>query len=142
MRRRLPGEQPVIAEAAQVHAHRVGGRRGVPVAHGVCGGISMAITTDYDAPRRSTLQEAETESLDALATAAKTAARSPDVDPEESDTAEGIDLPGADLSGEVLTMPVVPQQADEFTCTSCFLVHHSSRIAAHTAGRLVCIDCA
>ena len=98
----------------------------------------MAITTDYDAPRRSTLdEEAETESLDALATAAQ----SPDVDLEESDTAEGIDLPGADLSGEVLTMPVVPQQADEFTCTSCFLVHHSSRIAAHTVGRLVCIDC-
>jgi Domain of unknown function (DUF4193) len=68
---------------------------------------------------RSTLQEAETESLDALATAAKTAARSPDVDLEESDTAEGIDLRGADLSGEVLTMAVVPQQADEFTCTSC-----------------------
>ena len=67
--------------------------------------------------------------------------RSPDVDLEESDTAEGIDLPGADLSGEVLTMPVVPQQADEFTCTSCFLVHHRSRIAAHTGGRLVCIDC-
>jgi len=102
----------------------------------------MAITTDYDAPRRSALdEEAETESLDALATAAKTAAQSPDVDLEESDTAEGIDLPGADLSGEVLTMPVVPQQADEFTCTSCFLVHHRSRIAAHTAGRLVCIDC-
>ena len=102
----------------------------------------MAITTDYDAPRRSALdEEAETESLDALATAAKTAAQSPDVDLEESDTAEGIDLPGADLSGEVLTMPVVPQQADEFTCTSCFLVHHRSRIVAHTGGRLVCIDC-
>ena len=99
----------------------------------------MAITTDYDAPRRSTLdEEAETESLDALATAAQ----SPDVDLEESDTAEGIDLPGADLSGEVLTMPVVPRQADEFTCTSCFLVHRRSRIAAHTAGRPVCIDCA
>ena len=37
----------------------------------------MAITTDYDAPRRSALdEEAETESLDALATAAKTAAQS------------------------------------------------------------------
>jgi len=39
-------------------------------------------------------------------------------------------------------MPVIPQQADEFTCTSCFLVQHRSRIAAHTAGRPVCIDCA
>ena len=102
----------------------------------------MTVTTDYDAPRRSTLQDVDTETLDALTAAAKTAARSPDVDLEEEDTAEGIDLPGADLSGEVLTMPVVPRRADEFTCTSCFLVQHRSRIAAHTAGRPVCIDCA
>ena len=102
----------------------------------------MAITTDYDAPRRSTLQDVDTETLDALTAATKTAARSPDVDLDERDTAEGIEPPGADLSGEVLTMPVVPQQADEFTCTSCFLVQHRSRIAAHTAGRPFCIDCA
>jgi len=105
----------------------------------------MAITTDYDAPRRSTLEEADTETLDALTATAKTAARSPDVDLEEDDTAEGIDPPGADLSdlsGEVLTMPVIPQQADEFTCTSCFLVQHRSRIAGHSAGRPVCLDCA
>ena len=98
----------------------------------------MAVTTDYDAPRRSTLQDVDTETLDALTAAA----RSPDVDLEEEDTAEGIDLPGADLSGEVLTMPVVPRQTDEFTCTSCFLVQHRSRIAAHSAGRPVCLDCA
>ena len=102
----------------------------------------MTVTTDNDAPRRSTLEEADTESLDALSTAVKTAARSPDVDLEEDDTAEGIDLPGADLSGEVLTMPVIPQRADEFTCTSCFLVQHRSRIAGHSAGRPVCLDCA
>ena len=102
----------------------------------------MAVTTDYDAPRRSTLQDVDTETLDALTAAAKTAARSPDVDLEEEDTAEGIDLPGADLSGEVLTMPVVPRRADEFTCTSCFLVQHRSRIAGHSAGRPVCLDCA
>ena len=100
------------------------------------------MTTDYDAPRRSTLQDVDTETLDALTAAAKTAARSPDVDLEEEDTAEGIDLPGADLSGEVLTMPVIPQRADEFTCTSCFLVQHRSRIAGHSAGRPVCLDCA
>src|SRR5664279_2124365 len=102
----------------------------------------MAITTDYDAPRRSTLEEADTESLDTLTAAAKTAAQSPDVDLDESDTTESIELPGADLSGEVLTMPVIPQQADEFTCTSCFLVQHRSRIAGHSAGRPVCLDCA
>ena len=102
----------------------------------------MAVTTDYDAPRRSTLQDVDTETLDALTAAATTAARSPDVDLEEEDTAEGIDLPGADLSGEVLTMPVVPRRADEFTCPSCFLVQHRSRIAGHSAGRPVCLDCA
>ena len=102
----------------------------------------MAVTTDYDAPRRSTLEDVDPESLDALTAAATTAARSPDVDLEEDDTAEGIDLPGADLSGEVLTMPVIPRQADEFTCTSCFLVQHRSRIAAHSASRPVCLDCA
>ena len=60
----------------------------------------MVITTDYDAPRRSTLdEEAETESLDALATAAKTAAQSPDVDLEESDTAEGSTCPARTCSG-------------------------------------------
>ena len=102
----------------------------------------MAVTTDYDAPRRSTLQDVDTETLEALTAAVKTAARSPDVDLEEEDTAEGIDLPGADLSGEVLTMPVIPRRADEFTCTSCFLVQHRSRIAGHSAGRPVCLDCA
>ena len=101
----------------------------------------MAVITDYDAPRRSIL-EVDTESLDALSAAAKTSSRSPDVDLEEDDTAEGIDLPGADLSGEVLTLPVVPRRADEFTCTSCFLVQHRSRIAGHSAGRPVCLDCA
>src|SRR5450755_4316010 len=117
----------------------------------------MAVTTDYDAPRRSTLQDVDTETLDALTAAAKTAARSPDVDLEQEDTAEGTDPPGADLpgadlsgadlsgadlSGEVLTMPVVPRRADEFTCPSCFLVQHRSRIAGHSAGRPVCLDCA
>ena len=107
----------------------------------------MTVTTDYDAPRRSTLEEVDTETLDALSAAAKTAARSPDVDLEEEDTAEGIDLPGADLSGadlsgEVLTMPVVPRRADEFTGTSCFLVEHRSRAAGHSAGRPVWLDCA
>ena len=102
----------------------------------------MAVTTDYDAPRRSTLQDADTETLDALTAAAQTAAQSPDVDLEEEDTAEGIDPPGADLSEEVLTMPVIPRQTDEFTCTSCFLVQHRSRIAVHSAGRPVCLDCA
>ncbi len=31
---------------------------------------------------------------------------------------------------------VVPKQADEFTCSSCFLVHHRSRLARGNNGDL------
>ena len=98
-------------------------------------------TTDYDAPRRNTIEDAETDSLDALKTT-RTDAQSPDVDLDETDTGESVELPGADLSGEELTMAVIPKRADEFTCTSCFLVHHRSRIATHPGQPPVCIDCA
>ena len=101
----------------------------------------MATTTDYDAPRRSTVEDADAESLDALTTARKDA-QSPDVDVDEGDTAEGVELPGADLSGEEPTMPVIPKQADEFTCASCFLVQHRSRIASTAGEQTICIDCA
>ncbi len=37
---------------------------------------------------------------------------------------------------------VVPKQADEFTCASCFLVHHRSRLASEENGVMICMDCA
>ncbi len=61
---------------------------------------------------------------------------------DESDTAESFELPGADLSGEELSVRVVPKQADEFTCASCFLVHHRSRLASEENGVMICMDCA
>ena len=68
-------------------------------------------TTDYDAPRRSTVDDADSdvESLDALASA-RAEKQSPLADVDEGDTEDGIDLPGADLTGEELIMPVVPKQ--------------------------------
>ena len=98
--------------------------------------------TDYDAPRRSTLEEEsdEIESLDALR-AAKAEAQSPAVDLDEVDSGDSMELPTADLVGEELTMPVVPKQADEFTCSSCFLVQHRSRLASRPGTPPVCIDC-
>jgi hypothetical protein len=56
-----------------------------------------------------------------------------------------LELPGADLSslsGEELTVRVLPKQDDEFTCSSCFLVHHRSRLARHRNGQFICRDCA
>jgi len=50
--------------------------------------------------------------------------------------------PGADLSGEELSVRVVPKQADEFTCSTCFLVHHRHRYAGERAGLPICRDCA
>jgi hypothetical protein len=101
----------------------------------------MTSATDYDAPRRSTIEDTETDSLDALRTA-RTDTQSPDVDLDENDVAEGLELPGADLSGEELTMVVVPKRADEFTCTCCFLVQHRSRIASPPDRPPLCTDCA
>ena len=50
-------------------------------------------------------------------------------------------LPDADLSGEELTVRVVPKQADEFTCSSCFLVQHRNRLALQKGDQLICADC-
>jgi hypothetical protein len=89
------------------------------------------MATDYDAPRR-------TEELKARRNEAQSAV----VDVDESETAENFELPGADLSGEELSVRVVPKQADEFTCSSCFLVHHRSRLASEKNGVMICSDCA
>jgi hypothetical protein len=37
---------------------------------------------------------------------------------------------------------VVPKQADEFTCSRCFLVHHRSQLAKEVKGQPVCRECA
>jgi len=64
------------------------------------------------------------------------------IDVDETDTAEGFELPGADLSGEELSVRVAPKQADEFTCSACFLVHHRHRYAGEREGLPICRDCA
>jgi len=96
------------------------------------------MTVDYDAPRRNQV-EPEEESLEELA-GRRNDPTAAVIDVDEADAADSFELPGADLSDEELTVRVIPKQADEFTCTSCFLVHHRSRLA--DGGRLICTDCA
>ncbi|WP_167100876.1 DUF4193 domain-containing protein [Mycobacterium sp. DL592] len=96
------------------------------------------MTVDYDAPRRTQV-EPEEESLEDLAGRRNDAATAV-IDVDEADAVDSFELPGADLSDEELTVRVIPKQADEFTCTSCFLVHHRSRLADAT--QLICTDCA
>lgn len=99
------------------------------------------MATDYDAPRRSESEELAEDSLEELK-AKRNEAQSGVVDTDESEMAENFELPGADLSGEEMTVKVLPKQADEFTCSKCFLVHHRSRLAEERSGQLVCRDCA
>ena len=58
------------------------------------------------------------------------------------DGAESLELPGADLSNEDLIVRVIPRQADEFTCSTCFLVHHRSQLAETHGDQYVCRECA
>ena len=80
------------------------------------------MATDYDTPRK-TDEELHEESLEELK-ARRADAQSGQVDIDEAEAAENLELPGADLSGEELTVKVVPKQEDEFTCGRCFLVKH------------------
>ena len=95
------------------------------------------MTVDYDAPRvNKDLDEPTPDELPVRRYDASTAAL--DVDDELADY---VELPGADLSGEEFSVRVVPKRADEFTCTSCFLVYHRSRLARSGNGPMVCADC-
>lgn len=97
------------------------------------------MTVDYDAPRRAPVDADE--SLDELA-ARRSDASTAVLDIDETDVAESYELPGADPSDEELIVRVVPKQRDEFTCSSCFLVHHRSRLARGRGGESICSDCA
>jgi hypothetical protein len=98
------------------------------------------MATDYDAPRK-TDDELGEDSIEELKSRRVDKGAST-VDVDEADLAESLELPGADLSGEELSVRVLPRQADEFTCSSCFLVHHRSQLASEKNGQLTCRDCA
>jgi Domain of unknown function (DUF4193) len=90
------------------------------------------MATDYDAPRRTETDDVSEDSLEELK-ARRNEAQSAVVDVDESESAESFEL---------LSVRVIPKQADEFTCSSCFLVHHRSRLASEKNGVMICTDCA
>lgn len=98
------------------------------------------MATDYDAPRRSEVDDLGEDSLEELK-ARRAETQSSTIDVDDADL-EPVELPGADLSSEELTVKVLPKQSDEFTCSRCFLVHHRSRLAEERKGELICRDCA
>ena len=98
------------------------------------------MATDYDAPRK-TDDDLSEDSIEELKSR-RVDMTSSSVDVDETEQAEGFELPGADLSGEELSVRVLPKQADEFTCTRCFLVHHRSQLAKESNGMMICTECA
>lgn len=97
------------------------------------------MATDYDAPRQ-TEEGVATESIEDFK-AHRSSTSTATIDADETEDSEEFELPGADLSGEELLITVVPQQKDEFTCMSCFLVRHRSQIARERDGLSYCRDC-
>ncbi|HEX9229919.1 MAG TPA: DUF4193 domain-containing protein [Arthrobacter sp.] len=97
------------------------------------------MATDYDEPRLKD-DDQDHQSLEGMA-AQRGSAQTAILELDEHDTAEGIELPGADLSGEELTVHVIPAQKDEFTCSSCFLVRHRTQKAREKNGLAYCRDC-
>jgi hypothetical protein len=98
------------------------------------------MATDYDAPRK-TDEELNEESIEDLK-AQQASKTSTGVDIDQADLNEALELPGADLSDESITVTVIPKKADEFTCSRCFLVAHTSQIAKESANGPICRDCA
>lgn len=97
------------------------------------------MAVDYDVRRPES--DEDVQQLEELKAASATrTAQQPEVEPDEAELAETFELPGADLSDESLTVRVDPKQADEFTCTGCFLVrHHTQRADTEL---MLCRDCA
>lgn len=97
------------------------------------------MATDYDAPRK-TEEEMSEDSLEELKSR-RNDKNSGKVDEDEVEAAESFELPGADLSHEELTVRVLPRQANEFTCASCFLVKSTSQLAERRGNDKYCVDC-
>jgi hypothetical protein len=92
------------------------------------------MSVDLDVRRDGELLASEQDDVVRAYAAAVPAQRPTD----EAELLADLELAGADLSAEVLTVVVRPQQADEFRCACCFLVLHRARLAAAD----VCRDCA
>lgn len=96
----------------------------------------MSTASDYDKPRAPESANADNFALRELTPQSRVL-----VDDDPNDIPDFFELPGADLSGEELAVTPVPKQADEFTCSSCFLVQHRSRLRKSSGGLLICADC-
>jgi Domain of unknown function (DUF4193) len=80
-------------------------------------------------------------SLAALQSGTAPDARNVVLELDEADSLDGTGAPGGEFIAEELTVQVIPQAEDEFTCYSCFLVRHRSQIARQKDDHAYCNDC-
>jgi len=98
------------------------------------------VSHDYDKPRVPSGDVIDRDDEPVLSTKSS---KSSSIDPDDPMEDDVVGLAVVDLSGEDLTVKVIPKRSDEFTCTSCFLVHHRSRMAKNRIDdRIMCNDCA
>jgi hypothetical protein len=95
---------------------------------------------DFDARRSADVEDDELQEQSLETLKAKRAGAAADLGDDVDALEAELDLPDTDVRDEELSLRVLPRQADEFTCTRCFLVHHRSQLA--DAKRTVCTDCA
>lgn len=97
------------------------------------------MATDYDAPRTKNAEDTVEESVVQLTASRRTAVDTAVIDEDEA--VDSFDLPDPDIAEE-FSVRVIPRQANEFTCSSCFLVQHRNRLARQRGAEQVCVDCA
>ena len=99
----------------------------------------MSTASDYDARRVSDVETVDGSALRELGPALP---RSSAVIVDDDTNDAFFELPDTDLSGEELSATVIPARADEFTCSSCHLVQHRSRLRSAGGEPPICADCA
>lgn len=87
------------------------------------------------------LSQAERAKEIAQLKAGKNAAMANLVDEAETPMAEEYVLPGGDATQEEVSIEILPEQADEFTCASCFMVRHRTQLAREDTGQKFCSEC-
>ncbi|MCM3885423.1 DUF4193 family protein [Frankia sp. R82] len=94
---------------------------------------------DFDARRSADVEDDELQEQSLETLKAQRAGAAADLGDDMDALESELDLPDAEVRDEELSLRVLPRQADEFTCTRCFLVQHRSQLA--DPRRVVCSDC-
>ena len=98
------------------------------------------MAVDYDALRKTDTDD-DIESMGALKERVpKAAGLAADLD--DGDAAGGFELDSPEMAESSQDVVVLPVQANEFTCSECFLVRPVQQLDHPTSNGPVCFECA